>query len=125
MLKKLYQKMELKTIEITQDDFLSVYPSEYIEWITKQLNCKKSDLCLLAVHPDFEESDEEGWNIESFFPAKTEIKQEIVHSDDRKKMLYFENFAIGDVLKIQVNNKVFIADYNASPCSVWANKANL
>ena len=119
--------MELKTIEITQEitQDLLPYPSEYVEWIAKQLNCKKSDLCLLAVHPDFEESDEEGWNIESFFPAKTEIKQEIIHSDIRKKTLHFENFAIGEVLKIQVNNKMFIADYNASPCAVWANKANL
>ena len=118
--------MELKTIDITQDDdYLLFYPSEYIRWIAEQLNCEKSDLCLLAVHPDFEENDEEGWNIESFFPAKIEIKQEIVHSDFRKKMFHFGNFAIGEVLKIQANDKVFIADYNASPCVVWANKANL
>lgn len=118
--------MELKTIEITQDDdYLLIWPSEYIEWITEQLNCEKSDLCLLAVHPDFEESDEEGWNIESFFPANTEIKQEIIHSDDRKVVFDFADFAIGEVLKIQVNDKVFIADYNASPCTVWANKTNL
>lgn len=118
--------MELKTIEITQGyDYLFCYPLVYIEWIAEQLNCKKSDLCLLAVHPDFEESDVVGWNIESFFPANTEIKQETIHSDDKKVFFHFENFAIGEVLKIQVNDKVFIADYNASPCTVWANKANL
>lgn len=108
-----------------QNDYMSCYPTEYIEWVAKQLNCDKSDLRLLAVHPDFEEDDEEGWDIKSFFPAKTEINREVIHSDNEKETLYLENFAIGVVLKLQVNDKNLIADYNASPCTLWINKIDL
>lgn len=124
--------MELRTISndsiffsSLQDDVMSCYPMEYVKWVAEQLNCKKSDLRLLAVHPDFEESDKDGWNIESFFPAKTEIKLNVINSDDEKEIPHFEMFNIGNVLKLQVNNKTLIADYNDSPCIIWINKADL
>lgn len=109
-----------------QDDLMSCYPKEYIKWVAGQLNCDESDLRLLAVHPDFEEQDEEGWGVDSFFPANTEFEQcEIIHSDFEKETLKFEKFAIGEVIKIQVNGKTLIADYNASPCTVWINKQDI
>lgn len=79
-----------------QDDYMSCYPKEYIKWVAEQLNCNESDLRLLAVHPDFKEQDEEGCNIESFFPAKTEISREIVHSDmdENLQTLTFENLLL-------------------------------
>lgn len=124
--------MELRTVDndniifsSPQDNAMSCYPLEYVKWVAEQLNCKKSDLRLLAVHPDFEEHDEEGWYVESFFPAKTEISREVIHSDGEKETLHLEMFAIGEVLKLQVNGKTLIVDYNASPCTVWINKADL
>lgn len=124
--------MELRTIpnnsiffSSLQDEVISSYPLEYVKWVAKQLNCKKSDLRLLMIHPDFEEDDEEGWSVESFFPAKTEINREVIHSDGEKEILHLEMFAIGEVLKLQVNGKTLIADYNTSPCTVWINEADL
>lgn len=111
-----------------QDDYMSVYPLEYIRWVAKQLNCKKGqELRLLLVHPDFQEHDEEGWRIESFFPAKTEINQEVIHSDmdENLQAIHLENFAIGEILKLQINGKTLIADYNVSPFSVWINEEDL
>lgn len=129
--------MELRTIpnniiffSSLQDEVISSYPLEYVKWVAKQLNCKKSDLRLLMIHPDFEEDDEEGWGVESFFSAKTEINREVIHSDGEKEILHFEtfipsSFAIGEVLKLQVNGKTLIADHNTSPCTVWINEADL
>lgn len=108
------------------DEIKSCYPLEYLKWIAKQLRCKISDLRILAVHSDFQEKDEEGWKIKSFFPADTKIsRREVIHSDKNRVFFHFENFAIGEVRKIQVNRKPLIYDYNASPCTVWINKADL
>lgn len=108
------------------DDIMSGYPMEYIRWIANQLRCKIDDLCLLDVHPDFKESDEEGWKIKSFFPAGTKIsRREIIHSDGKVEKFHFDHFVIGEVRKIQVNKRPLIYDYNASPITVWIKKQDL
>ena len=118
--------MELRTIEndnvffsSPQDNVMSGYPLKYVKWVAEQLNCKKSDLRLLAVHPDFEEHDEEGWRIESFFPAKTEINREVIHSDGVKETLHLEMFALVAFIKLYtgkgfefIKNMCAFIDYN-------------
>lgn len=104
--------MKLKINKATKDDFeemLKSFPftERYKSLIEKELNCSWEEVVCLDVHPDNEKSDEEGWNIDSFFP--------------RGVQLHTEDFTFGQVIRLKQGDVVFIADENASPWTVYAN----
>lgn len=111
--------------EIIEDMLKDSGTREYIQWVAEQLNCSTDDLLYLEVHPDFQEEDEEGWNIESFFPRGTEIKKTLIHFDGTLETIDLPNFSIGVVYKVEVNGKVLYADFNASPVGMIINEKDL
>lgn len=100
------------------NDLLGEYSSlrAYFEEIAYHLSCKVEDLRILEVHPDFEEQDEEGWEIESFFPKGTKIENQKVLYDN----YHTSDFSIGEVSKIAVAGKTYITEQNASPLTVYS-----
>lgn len=106
--------------QIGQDEIqgtIGSYPGakDYYDYVAKSLGCDISDLAVLLVNPDWEGEDEEGWNIESFFPVGAHIETTVVSNDYKTDDFYF-----GQVFNIVYNNEKFIADQNASPLMVWA-----
>lgn len=99
---------------------------EYFRFVAEKLDCCIDDLCYLDVHPDYVEIDEEGWNIGSFFPACTIFIERTIHDDmDGKIAIEIPNYSIGVIKEIVVNNKVFYANYNASPIGVITKREGL
>lgn len=109
-----------KQIENSQEiinDLLRDYPSlrMYFEEIAYHLNCRVEDLRILEVHPDFEEQDEEGWEIKLFFPEGTKIENQKVLYDNYQT----SDFSIGEVSKITADGKTYIVEQNAAPLTVY------
>jgi len=109
--------------EIGQEDIRSTidsYPDtkSYYEFVASKLGCSIEDLSLLNVLPEFAAVDEEGWNIESFFPTCSDIK--ITKISDNYCV---DGFTFGEVYEVLYDGETFIADCSASPFSVWANGA--
>ena len=107
--------------EIAQDwikDTMRDYPStrDYYSFVASKLGCSIEDLSLLNVLPEFEVVDEEGWNIESFFPTCSDIK--ITKISDNYCL---DDFTFGEVYEVLYDGEMFIADCSASPFSVWVN----
>ena len=113
--------MKLKVNEASQliiEELMGLHPSDqkYIKWIAKRLNCKITDLRLLeSLDPD----DEEGWFIESYFPAELKLQDYdwsecLIHSDGNQKKqikeLQFSNLSVGDVYELQLFGRKIIAD---------------
>ena len=121
--------MVLKINELS-DEFISEFMitemSEYLKFIAEKLDCNIDELCYLDVHPDFEELDEEGWNIGSFFPKGTSFGVGTIHDEDNGKIaIEIPNFSVGVIKEVVVNNKVFYADYNASPIGMITKREGL
>ena len=116
MQKDLYYDYRIGQDEI--QDIIESYPcsKSYYDFVAKSLGCDISDLAVLLVNPCHEDVDEEGWNIESFFPVGAHIETTVVSNDYKTDDFYF-----GKVFSIVYNNEKFIADQNASPLMVWAN----
>lgn len=113
--------MKLSIWQEGQDDIqekLREYPSlqEYYNMVAKELGCKVEDIVCLAVHPDNEMSDEEGWQVESFFPIGVDLQTEIIDDD-----YHTDDFAVGRVIRLKHDVIVFVAETNASPWFVYAN----
>lgn len=121
--------MVLKINEFSDDiisEELMTEMGEYVKFIAEKLDCDIDELCYLDVHPDFEKSDEEGWNINSFFPKGTKLSVETLHDEmDGKIAIEIPNFSIGVIKKVVVNGKVFYADYNASPIGMLTKREGL
>lgn len=121
--------MVLKINEFSDDiisEEMTTEMGEYIKFIAEKLDCTIDELCYLDVHPDFEKSDEEGWNINSFFPKGTELSVETLHDEmDGKIAIEIPNFSVGVIKKVVVNGKVFYADYNASPIGMITKREGL
>ena len=100
------------------NEMLIEYPNlqDYFDMISKELACPWEEVVLIVVHPDNAKSDEEGWNIDSFFPRGIQPHTELI-SDDYS----VENFAIGKVVRLMHDNTKFIADQDASPWTVYGN----
>lgn len=115
MQKDLYYDHKIGQDEI--QDIIKSYPGakDYYDYIARSLGCDISDLAVLLVNPDFEGKDEEGWNVESFFPVGAYLDTEVVSNDYETRDFYF-----GQVISIVYNNERFIANQNASPLIVWA-----
>lgn len=115
MQKDLYYGYQTGQDEI--QDAIESYPGakDYYDYVARSLGCYISDLAVLLVNPDFEGEDEEGWNIESFFPVGAHIETTVVSNDYKTDDFYF-----GQVFSIVYNNEKFIADQNASPLKIWA-----
>jgi len=88
---------------------------DYYKFVADCLGCGIDELGLVQVHCDFADTDEEGWEIDSFFPAGCDKQVRVLCAN-------FEtpSFNIGEVLEIIYNGEKFIADHNASPFGVWA-----
>jgi len=120
------QKLQInsKSQEIIQD-FISSSKGqgEYIAQVAKRLGCKIEDIRLLNCLGTY---DEEGWVVADFLPDGTKFNDKIIHVDNneeyRQKDFVFEDFAIGEVHELTVNDKTLIADINASPWTVYINK---
>ena len=115
MQKDLYYDYQIGQDDI--QDIIKSYPGakNYYDYVARSLGCNISDLAVLLVNPDFEDKDEEGWNIESFFPVGAHIETTVISNDYKTDDFYF-----GNVFSIVYNNEKFIADQNASPLMVWA-----
>ena len=107
-------------------EFMMTEMSEYLKFIAEKLDCNIDELCYLDVHPDFEELDEEGWNINSFFPKGIPFGVGTIHDEDNGKIaIEIPNFSIGVVKEVIANGKVFYADYNASPIGMITKREGL
>ena len=115
MQKDLYYDRQIGQDEI--QDIIKSYPGakSYYDYVARSLGCDISDLAVLLVNPDFEDEDEEGWNIESFFPVGAHLETTVVSNNYKTDDFYF-----GQVFSIVYNNEKFIAAQNASPLMVWA-----
>lgn len=77
-------------------EFMTMEMSEYLKFIAEKLDCVIDELCYLDIHPDFEELDEEGWNINSFFPKGTQLSVGTLHDEMNGKIaIEIPNFSIG------------------------------
>lgn len=112
------QKVVTCNIQEHIQDLMKEYPAtqEYFAWVAERLNCSINEIEGLAVRPEFQETDEEGWNIESFFEPNTSIKHLFTYNNK-----YVDGFFFGDVEEIQVGHDLFITEVNASPYFVYAN----
>ena len=107
-------------------EFMTMEMSEYLKFIAEKLDCAIDELCYLDVHPDFEELDEEGWNINSFFPKGTQLAVGTLHDEINGKIaIEIPNFSIGVIKEVVANGKVFYADYNASPIGMITKREGL
>lgn len=99
------------------NDLLKDYPSlrAYFEEVAYHLSCRVRDLRILDVHPDFEEQDEEGWEIKCFFPEGAKIENHRVLYEN----YHTSDFSIGEVSKIISEGKTYIVEQNASPLTVY------
>ena len=128
--------MKLKVNEASQliiEELMGLHPSDqkYIKWIAKRLSCKITDLRLLeSLDPD----DEEGWFIESYFPAELKLQDYdwsecLIHSDGNQKKqikeLQFSNLSVGDVYELQLFGRKIIADQNGSPFGVYMSNEDI
>lgn len=117
--------MKLKILQEGQNeiqDRMREYPGlkKCYDMIAKELGCKIEEIVCIDVHPDNEEEDEEGWEIESFFPKETHPEAEVIYDD------YCTNdFAVGCVMRIVCDGIVFVAESNASPWCVYGNLNNI
>ena len=121
--------MVLKINESSDDiisELMTMGMAEYLKFIAEKLDCAIDELCYLSVHPDFEELDEEGWIINSFFPKGVSFSVETIHDEMNGKIaIEIPNFSIGVIKEVVVNNKVFYADYNASPIGMITKREGL
>lgn len=113
--------IKLKVNKETKERFeemLQNFPfiENYKKLIEKELNCPWGEVVCLSVHPDNERSDEEGWNIDSFFPKGIQPHTELISNDYQT-----ENFTFGQVIRLKQGDAIFIADENASPWTIYAN----
>lgn len=114
--------MKLKINKEAKNDFEEILKSfpfteRYKSLIEKELNCPWEEVVCLDVHPDNKRSDEEGWNIDSFFPKGIQPHTELISNDYQT-----EDFTFGQVIRLKQSDAIFIADENASPWRVYANK---
>ena len=112
------QKVVTWDIQEHIQDLMKEYPAtkEYFDWVAERLNCSINKIKGLAVRPEFQETDEEGWNIESFFEPGTRIRRLSTYANK-----HVDGFAFGEVEEIQVGNDLFIAEVNACPYIIYAN----
>ena len=87
---------------------------KFYEMVAGKLNCNIEDLALIEVNSDFQEVDDEGWRIKSFFPTNALIKIKIISED-----YAVDDFAVGEVIEITYGDEKFIGESDASPWGVW------
>ena len=87
---------------------------DYYELVANILGCPKSHLGFLQTIPDVCGDDEEGWNLESFFPEGSEIKHIVLFED-----LQLSLYSIGHVVLLDVDGVRYVAEQNASPWIIY------
>lgn len=105
------------------NETLSNYPNtkSYYDYVARTLGCEISQLALLLVNPSFNDTDEEGWNIESFFPVRSHIEVTVITTNyNCPPDGQCNGFTFGEVLQVVFDDEKFVADHNASPFGVWA-----
>ena len=109
---------DLKCVRCTKEikEVIKDYPSllPYYNMIAEYLGCAIKDLVWLTT---LDEQDEEGWDIESFFPKGATIETATWYED-----YHTSDFAIGFVNKITVNGVKYVGECNASPWMIYAKK---
>lgn len=115
-------KQKLNTASQEIADIISKYPSVqiYYDMVAKELGCKVEEIAYLSVHPDWKETDEEGWRYKSFFPKDSTLEVTMIHPNYSTS-----DFCIGTVVRIIYNGTTFIAERNNSPCIIYANPKNV
>lgn len=117
--------MKLNIWKEGQDDIqemLHEYPNlqKYYDMVANELGCKVEEITCIAVHPDNESIDEEGWRVKSFFPRGVGLQIETIDND-----YHTSDFTVGKVIRVKLNGIIFVADANDSPWSVYANSNNV
>lgn len=115
-------KQELNASSQEIADIISHYPSTqiYYDMVSRELGCKVKEITHLSVHPDWKETDEEGWQYNSFFPKDSTLEVTMIYNN------YFtSDFCIGTIVRIVYNGKTFIAERNNSPWIIYANPKNV
>lgn len=115
-------KQKLNTASQEIADIISKFPSVqiYYDMVAKELGCKVEEIAYLSVHPDWKETDEEGWRYKSFFPKDSTLEVTMIHPNYSTS-----DFCIGTVVRIIYNGTTFIAERNNSPCIIYANPKNV
>lgn len=115
-------KQKLNTASQEIADIISKFPSLqiYYDIVAKELGCKVEEIAYLSVHPDWKETDEEGWRYKSFFPKDSTLEVTMIHPNYSTS-----DFCIGTVVRIIYNGTTFIAERNNSPCIIYANTKNV
>lgn len=113
--------MKLKINKSAKDDFekmLKSFPftERYKSLIEKELNCPWEEVVCLDVHPDNAIVDEEGWQIEAFFPRGIDPETSMINDDYNTK-----DFSVGSVVRLKHDGATFVAETNASPWTIYAN----
>lgn len=113
-----------KESQLSIQDLIKEVPStkNYFIKVAEELGCEIKDLIRLLVHPDYENYDEEGWQLGSFFPAGARMKEEVINEE---LGLELDDFLIGRVSRLFVGGKKFIAETNASPFIIYASNKNI
>ena len=88
---------------------------QYHDFLAKSLDCKIEEIALLHVVPEFEEVDEEGWDLAYFFPEGAKIDVKVLYTN-----YSVPGLSIGEILEVTYNGEKFIAECNASPYGVYA-----
>ena len=102
------------------NELIKEYPStvQFFDMIGEILGCNKDELRVINVHPDYEKTDEEGWEIKSFFP-KTDANNfnvENLHSGYHTSDFYF-----GDIYKITYHGITLVAIHNCMTIGMFIN----
>jgi len=118
---------ELKINGYSQEDIkdnIKKYPSlqGYYEMISKELNCNIEDIVYLNVYSINRMVKIQGMDIKSFFPfdIRRKINRRIINSNYNTSDL-----CVGTVLRIDIDETIFIADNNIGPWTVYTNKNKL
>lgn len=86
--------------------------SDYYREVAYHLGCRIKDIGMLE--PQDSGEDEEGWELQSFFPESSEISQKVLYED-----YHTSDFSIGRVIRLKVDGKTYIAEQNAAPFIVY------
>lgn len=91
------------------------YPSlkSYHELISNEVGCPWEEVVCLDVHPDNAIGDEEGWQIEAFFPRGIDPETSMINEYQRFFCWFGSTF--------EHDGATFVAETNASPWTIYAN----
>ena len=89
----------------------------FYEMLQNELGCELKDIVTLDVFPSWAAIDEEGWDVKSFFPPHYIPSCKVLHEN-----YCVDGFTFGGIERVVTGGVTFIAQYNASPVGLFANR---